>query len=528
MLAALALPLCLDGCGQSRRAAQGSTKSGAAGSTAGGGAGSSAAAAGGAGGLVGTASGGVSGSGGSSSGNPAQGGTAPALGGSSGTTTAVAGSGGSPVVHTPLRGAPLVFAPTASGFGVSAVTDTADPNELRLHVRAQGAADYGAPLAPEVRAADLAEWHVTGLVAGTRYEFEVTTGDFGVAAGAAGQAGEAGAAAVVAETVLFDGRAMTERPPGASYTFALLSDTHIGSDFTFTNQGDPAVMAETSSEIEASGADFVVNLGDMLDYHEYGFNTPPPDSSIAKAAYLNLRDTYGPTIGNMAHFAVLGGWDSENGCNTIDEVNRSRDIRLLYLPGPQPETYPEGGSPFEDYYAFTWGDALFVVLNVYSYTPGCHLLSTYPGLPDDWTLGDAQLEWLRQTLENATSKWRFLLIHHPVGGNGGDDVDSAYGRGGGRAAHVGEQELVHELMLEYGVQAFFYGHDHVFTDMVVDGIHYSLPGSAGAPWFFSDAETGYTEYWADSGWARVDVSPEQVHVQFIQNGGPPLLDYTLQ
>jgi len=32
------------------------------------------------------------------------------------------------------------------------------------------------------------------------------------------------------------------------------------------------------------------------------------------------------------------------------------------------------------------------------------------------------------------------------------------------------------------VQIFFYAHDHVFTDMVVDGIHYTLPGSAGAPW----------------------------------------------
>jgi len=168
-----------------------------------------------------------------------------------------------------------------------------------------------------------------------------------------------------------------------------------------------------------------------------------------------------------------------------------------------------------------------VMLNVYTYTPTCHLLDTYPGLPDDWTLGDAQMEWLRTTLENATSKWRFLMIHHPVGGNGGNDVDSAYGRGGGRAAHVGEQEIVHELMQQYGVQSFFYGHDHVFTDMVVDNIHYSLPGSAGAIWLFTTDETGYTDYWADSGWARVDVTPDSVHVQFLDVTGDLLYDYTL-
>ncbi len=266
----------------------------------------------------------------------------------------------------------------------------------------------------------------------------------------------------------------------------------------------------------------------MLDFHQYGFNTPPPDGSITRQAYLNYRTTLGGLLGNTAHYPVIGGWDSESGCNTQEEIERSRQQRLLYLPAPTPDTYPQGGSPFEDYYAFTWGDALFVVLNVFTYTPGCHLLGTFPGLPDDWTLGTAQLDWLRATLANAQSKWKFLLIHHAVGGNAGNDVDSAYGRGGGRAAHVGEQEIVHQLMQQHGVQAFFYGHDHVFADMVVDGIHYSLPGSAGAIWMFTAAETGYTESWPDSGWARVDVSRDNVRVQFMALSGQVLHEYTIE
>src|SRR4029079_10112523 len=108
-----------------------------------------------------------------------------------------------------------------------------------------------------------------------------------------------------------------------------------------------------------------------------------------------------------------------------------------------------------------------------------HRHSLCPARPDDWTLGQAQLDWLRQTLASSRSKWKFLLIHHPGGGNAGDEANSAYGRGGGRAALVGEQAIVHQMMRDYGVQIFFYGHDHVFTDMVVDGIHYWLPGSAG-------------------------------------------------
>ena len=84
------------------------------------------------------------------------------------------------------------------------------------------------------------------------------------------------------------------------------------------------------------------------------------------------------------------------------------------------------------------------------------------------------------------------------------------------------------MMRDYGVQIFFYGHDHVFTDMVVDGIHYSLPGSAGAIWMFTADETGYETSWPDSGWARVDVTPDDVHVQFLPMGGQPVFDYTVR
>ena len=162
-----------------------------------------------------------------------------------------------------------------------------------------------------------------------------------------------------------------------------------------------------------------------------------------------------------------------------------------------------------------------------TYTPTPHLLGVNPGLPDDWTLGDQQRTWLEQTLAAATSKWRFLFIHHTVGGAAGNTTDSAYGRGGGQAARVGEQSVVHDMMLKYGVQIFFYGHDHVFTDMVVDDIHYTLPGSAGAPWKFDTSTTGYANYWPDSGYGRVHVSQERVQVDFVAVGGQVLSSYSL-
>ncbi|MEP6653403.1 MAG: hypothetical protein ABJA82_08600, partial [Myxococcales bacterium] len=242
----------------------------------------------------------------------------------------------------------------------------------------------------------------------------------------------------------------------------------------------------------------------------------------------NYRRMFADTLGHLAHFQALGNWDGESGCNTAEEISRSMTERLRYLPTPGPTNHPTGGGANHDYYAFTWGDALFIVLNVMTYTPTCHLLSTGDsGTPDDWTLGPEQLEWLERTLAGATSKWRFTFIHHTVGGAAGDYLNSAYGRGGGLAAHVGEQAIVHELLRSYGVQIFFYGHDHVFEDMVVDGIHYTLPGSAGAPWKFTEAETGYPQSWPDSGYGRVSVSPTRVQVDFVALGGRILNTYTI-
>jgi hypothetical protein len=439
-----------------------------------------------------------------------------ALGGDNGSdasgssTGGTGGGSGTAGASFRLLGAPLPFNPTLHGFGLNVVLANGDPSTLRAHVRAEGTTTWGNVAMPEVRGADIAQWAFDGLGPGCRYEYEILPSE------------------VSGDTPLYSGGVVTQRQAGDAFTFALIADSHIGPHADYSNQGDWDTLATVSAKVAAVSPDFMVNLGDMIDFHEFGFNAPPPDGSYTRLAYLNYRTLLGDTLGHAAHYAAIGNWEGENGCYTDEEMVRSRQQRLLYMPGPNPATYPEAGSPNEDYYAFTWGDALFIVLNVMSYTPTEHLLGTKPGVPDDWTLGQTQLNWFAATLASATSKWRFVLIHHAVGGAAGDDIDSAYGRGGGQAAYVGEQAKVHQLMLEHGVQILFYGHDHVFTDMQVDGIHYSEPGSAGAIWMFTESETGYSQSWLESGWGRVSVSPDAVNVQFQSMDGELLYEYALK
>jgi Calcineurin-like phosphoesterase len=435
-------------------------------------------------------------------------------GGASSGGASSGGEGGAPGPVGEMLGAPMIVAPTATSFGINVVFQGEDPKKLRGRYREGGTTDAWAELGePISRVDDLAEWQVTGLREGTEYEYEVWYGEDG--------------------SKLYSGSARTQAPRSQPFRFLLLTDSHIFPRRIYPHQSAPleaqeATLYQVANNMAQENADFMVNLGDMLDFHVFGFNDPPPTSDDTRDAYLNYRRVLGSSLGNMAHFPVIGNWDGENGDFSSEEIERSRSQRLLYAPGPTPDTYPEGGNELQDYYAFQWGDALFVVLNVMTYTPTAHLLSYDPiGVPDDWTLGQAQLTFLEETLENATSPWRFILIHHTVGGAAGTFEDSAYGRGGGQAARVGEQSKVHDLMLQYGVQAFFYGHDHVFADMVVDDIHYTLPGSAGAPWKFEALYTGYETYWIDSGHARVDVSPERLGVEFVNLEGTVLYEYEL-
>ena len=149
-------------------------------------------------------------------------------------------------------------------------------------------------------------------------------------------------------------------------------------------------------------------------------------------------------------------------------------------------------------------------------------------LVEDWTLGRPQFSWMERTLAASDHPFKFVCIHHAVGGNAATQLETLYGRGGPRAASVGEQRLVHEMMRDFGVQIFFFGHDHVFVDEIVDGIHYALPGSCGAPWKFGAEVTGYARYWPDSGHGRLTVRPDLATVEFVNQRGQVIHEFSVQ
>lgn len=405
---------------------------------------------------------------------------------------------------------PLLYAPTADGIRIAAVL--AERDDVHVEVCAEGT-EATARFAGRLAGEDVVAFEVGGLRPATRYGYRMVRGT----------------------TELADGSFTTARPPGQAFSFDVITDTHVFvRDFSPRELAryplDPDELAEYSAQkahaeqvlprvaanVAADAPDFLVHLGDVIDLHGLGnFNDPPPDASFIRRGYLDYRRLLGALPTRVPHVLAIGNWDGENGDYPRADIEAARAQRRLYLPNPGPATYPEGGGPNDDWFAWTWGDALFVVLNVMTYTTTSHRLWSDPGAPDDWTLGADQLQWLEATLARSSARWKMIFVHHAVGGAGPDEVSAAYGRGGGLAAHVGEQARVHALMREHGAQIFFYGHDHVFTDMVVDGIHYTLAGRAGTNWLFGSETLGYPVVWRDSGHVRVHVEPTSLRVELV-------------
>ncbi|MBW2307416.1 MAG: metallophosphoesterase [Deltaproteobacteria bacterium] len=304
---------------------------------------------------------------------------------------------------------------------------------------------------------------------------------------------------------------MTQRSEPSPFSFAIISDSHI----TPFHRNRLETLSRISSSVLTRKPEFLLMLGDNIQtFTSHG--GPMSDPRYGPLLYLLLRRGLGNLPSSVPVFMVNGNWEGENGWHPAREREWARLARKTFIPNPDATTYPEGGSGNGDYYGFTWGDVLCLILNVTGYTPSDHALNSPTGRKDDWTLGDKQKAWLFQQLSESNARWKLLFIHHTAGGNGGDEINSRYGRGGGRAANIGEQALIHRWMQQFGVQALFYGHDHVFTDTIVDGIHYTCVGSAGAPWKFGRAETGYDTYWTPSGYTWVDVDAGSLTVSFIR------------
>jgi len=326
----------------------------------------------------------------------------------------------------------------------------------------------------------------------------------------------------------------TPRAPDAPFRFTVIADSHL--DTTMS----PPVYVQALANAKADAPDFHVDLGDtfMTDKRrDFRESAPQYD---AQRYYFGLLCDQAPL------FMVLGNHDGENGvggrgADDIAGWSFTRRTRMFPPPVVDGGMYSgrtaAGSDGAGHYYAFEWGSALVVALDPFwPTTERRRGASETQPTDESWsmTLGRAQYDWLAATLQRSKAPWKFVFIHHLVGGRGkasrGGAEAAPYFEWGGANADGGvgfAQKRpgwplpIHDVLRQHGVAAVFHGHDHLYVRAERDGVVYQCvpqPGNPRGGTRTAD-EYGYTSgtVLGSPGHVRVDVSPTTVDVAYVRS-----------
>jgi hypothetical protein len=322
----------------------------------------------------------------------------------------------------------------------------------------------------------------------------------------------------------------TQRAPGQTFVFTVEADEHL-----YDKKGVQSLYRIALDNQARDSADFMLSLGDTFgDDHTPDLTT----SEDMRLLHLDYRQFLGAVCHSMPFFFCLGNHEGESGY-WLDQTPPENiavygtQWRKFYYPNPVPNEFYSGntsvepygiGQP-ENYYAFTWGDALFVILDVYR---DCDVEEKPKNW--DWTIGKPQYDWLKNTLETSTATHKFVFAHHNRGqGRGGIEPArgcewGGYGNNGNGdwefdQMRPGWEMPIHQLMVANGVKVFFQGHDHLFAKEEMDGLVYQevpMPSDSTYEIGVLANADAYTDITLDgSGHIRVTVAPSCVTVDYV-------------
>lgn len=320
----------------------------------------------------------------------------------------------------------------------------------------------------------------------------------------------------------------TQRARGEAFTFLVEADEHL-----YDKKGIPAMYKITLDNMKKDSADFLLSLGDTFGDDHTPTTTTSKDMDELHHDYLQYL---GDICHSLPFFFCLGNHEGESGYYLKQNAPNNIAVwgtlwRKNYYANPFPNGFytgnmtrePNGIDYPENYYAFEWGDALFVVLDVYR---DCDVNEKPQNW--DWTLGETQYRFLRNALEKSNAKYKFVFAHHTRGQGRGAVVTAKGAEWGGYNKSNYEFDKyrpgwglpIHQLMVKTGVNIFFQGHDHLYAKEELDGLVYQeTPMPADSTYEIgvlanADAYTDVTM--RGTGHLRVRVSDAGVVVDFVR------------
>ena len=321
----------------------------------------------------------------------------------------------------------------------------------------------------------------------------------------------------------------TRRTSGEPFRFAISADPHRDVDPAMLKKRYWAEWDTLTRSLENEPVDFVIDVGDTYPLCSgYGAlktkGLPGLYSTMMRPARNGYSGYHGVSdvCADRAYYLARGNHEGISNYDKQPTKNILRTLLKLFVPNPDGTTYPQRGSTDADYnqgyFAFEWGDALFVVMDVIKYKDRKDVEPS----PARFHIGGAQLLWLNSVLQNSTKRWKFIFMHHLFGGG------NNYGRGGAAFAFDYEQSQVQSLAEQYGAHVF-YSHDHVLAKGQANGSLYYCCGCAWGTQL-DYAKYKYTTLYPDgfistscnstppacenNGYVIVEVSSTQLKIQY--------------
>jgi 3',5'-cyclic AMP phosphodiesterase CpdA len=200
-------------------------------------------------------------------------------------------------------------------------------------------------------------------------------------------------------------------PAHESVKFAVIGDN---------GNGEP-VQYDVGRQMDAAHGtfpfEFVIMMGDNL------YGRQQPEDFVQK-----FERPYAPLLAaGVPFYAALGNHDKPT----------NRDYKPFNMGGAR-------------YYTFVKKYIRFVVL-------------------DTNLLDDPQIEWAKQTLDQAREPWVIVYFHHPL-----------YSDGERHGSNVELRVVLEPLLVRSGVRVVFSGHEHIYQrTRPQKGISYFIEGSSG-------------------------------------------------
>ena len=381
----------------------------------------------------------------------------------------------------------------------------------------------------------------------------------------------------------------TQRARGSAYTFAVQADSHMGAMTRHQKWcptcgrelADDVTFANTMINIVNYNPDFLVDLGDtfmtsqnfgngLFEIQNRQRGAPIREIDVI-GDFLLLRGYLGQSAYDVPLFLMLGNHDTERQSRldgTPDNIAVwANNARKHYFPAPTANEFYAGSveevphiGRHDGWYAWEWGDAQFVGLDPFWNTRG--------GGPWGRTLGREQYDWLKETLESSNASFKFVFIHHlvggldnPFGGSRGGHIYAEYFEWGGRtpfdienwSAPRGPEAAenweprprvdpetesydfdehrpgwgvpIHRMLVDNSVNVVFHGHDHVYVKEVHrDGIIYQAVAQpsrkAGGDVISMAEREGYDVengvIHSSPGFLNVSISPDEATVEYVK------------